>query len=276
MKNKIYQFALPILVLIILAILYIDYQFIFIKKVARNQFVRELVEIAEANREPIFKIAKIIKYSSAEATDNTTEQNLQDLSIHQYSDIALYIDNGGEELTEKNTIKELYLDNFNIELAFQYGEPAVYYKNPLEISKFRMLEENKIEDTLNYNIIYTNEENQSSDYEKPTFYADCSNPVTIGYINKNIVNHYQVTKENGLIAFDGRIFNNVDMNLKDLSPKISFTVHLKNNLDEKYICNMSANLQLETEAGSVKSGYIIEKTDYIQYYPFFKETKNVG
>ena len=271
MKVKVKQFTLPILCIVILAILVIDYRFIFSRMIGRNQFVKELVQMAEINREPIFCVSKIIKYSSADAIDNTAEQNLQDLNIQQYSDIALYIDNGDGELTEENTIKELYIDNFKIEVNYQKGSQNLYYKNPLEISKFRMVEENKIEDSLHYKVVFTNEENENSDYETPIFFADCSNPITIGYINKDIVEHYQVTKENGLVAFDGRIFENVDINLKDLSPKISFTIHLKNNLDQNFICNMSANLQLETEDGSVKSGYIIQIADRLKYYRFFRE-----
>ncbi len=271
MKTKLYKFALPILLLIILAILYIDNRLIFSKIIKKNEFAKELIQIADANKETIFKVSKIIKYSSAEAIDNTVEQNLQNLSIQQYSDIAIYIENMGDELTEKNSVKELYLDNFKIDIGYKYGSPALYYKNPLEISKYRMIEQNKIEDSLQYNIVYTNEQNQNSDYQTPTFFADCSNPITIGFINKDIMNNYQVTKENGLVSFDGRIFNNMDMNLNELSPQISFTIHLKNNLDEDFICNMSADLQLETEEGSVKSGYIIQIADEIGYYPFLKK-----
>lgn len=271
LKEKLRKFALPILLLIILAILSIDYRFIFQKIAQRNRFTKQLILISEANREPVFRIAKILKYSSADATDNTVEQNLQDLSISQYSDIALYIDNFSEELTEKNTIKELYIDNFKIDVDYQYGTPTLYYKNPLTISKFRKIDENEIKDVLKYNIVYTNEDNQNSDYEKPTFFTDCSNPITIGYINKNVINNYQVTKENGLVSFDGRIFENLDISLEDLSPKISFTIHIKNNLDEKFICNASVDLKLETKDGTVKSGYIIEILDDVKYYNFFKE-----
>lgn len=271
MKSKINKLALPILFMIILAILYIDHKYIFNKIIQRNQFVKELTQIAQSNKTPIFRVSKIIKYSSAEAIDNTVEQNLQDLSIYQYSDIALYIDNIKDELTEENTIKELYLDNFKIDIGYNYGKPTLYYKNPLMISKFRMIDENEIKDSLKYEIIYKNEENENSKYEKPIFFTDCSNPITIGYINKEIINNYQVTKENGLVSFDGRIFNNLDMDLKQLSPKISFTIHLKNHLDENFVCNVSCDLQLETKNGSVKSGYIIEKSEDIQYYNFFKE-----
>ncbi len=273
LKKTLKKFALPILCFIILAILYVDYRFIFSRIVSRNRFVKELIVVADANRNPVFRVAKIIKYSSAEAIDKTVEQNLQDLSIYQYSDIALYIDNFKEEITEENTIKELYLDNFKIDLGYRYGTPTLYYKNPLEISKFRMLDENEITDQLKYEIIYTNEENENTDYHKPVFFTDCSNPITLGYINKEVINNYQVTKENGLVSFDGRIFNNLDINLKDLSPKISFTIHLKNHLDEKFLCNVSADLKLETESGSVKSGYIIEILEDVKYYNFFKEVK---
>ena len=271
MSFKNNKFVLPILLIVILAILYIDGKFIFLKKIQINRCVKDMIAISDANKVPVFKVSKIIKYSSADAVDNTVEQNLQDLSIYQYSDIAIYIDNLSDELTEENSIKELYLDNFNIDVAYKYGTPTLYYKNPLEISKFRLIDENEIKDKLEYEIVYTNEENEKSDYEKPIFYTDCSNPITIGYINKNIVNNYEVTKDNGLVSFDGRIFNNLDINLKDLSPKISFTIHIKNNLNESFVCNVSSDLQLETEDGSVKSGYIIEKNDDIGYYKFFKE-----
>ena len=268
LKNK--KYLLPILCVIILALCYIDIR-ILIRNIAENRYSKELTQIYELNEEQVFKISKIIKYSSAEAIDNSEEQNLQDVSIHQYSDIAIFLDNSGEELTEKNTIKELYLDDFNIDVGYKYGTPMLYYKNPLEISKFRMIEENKIQDKLEYEIISTNEENNSSNYDKPVFFADCSNPITLSFIDKDIITNYQVTKENGLVAFDGRIFDVIDLDLKELSPKISFSVHIKNYLDEEYICNASVNLPLETDDGSVKSGYIIQILDGIGYYRFFRE-----
>ena len=176
MKSKIYKVGLPVL-LIILAILSINFGFIIRKIANKNQFANNMIQIAQANQEPIFQVSKIIKYSSADAIDNTAEQNLQDLSIQQYSDIAIYIDNLTDELTEKNSVKELYLDNFKVQLGYQYGTPTLYYKNPLEISKYRKIDENQIQDSLTYNIIYTNEQNEESNYEKPTFFADCSNPI---------------------------------------------------------------------------------------------------
>lgn len=260
-----------IMLIIILILVFIDYQYILKPIYSRKKFFNESIELSERNKENIFRISKIIKYSSAEAVDNTVEQNLQDLSIHQYSDIAIYIDSEGEDLTEKNTVKELYIDNFKIDVGYNFGKPTLYYKNPLEISKFRIIDENEIKDVLNYEIVNTNKENQENDYKKPKFFADCSNPITIGFVNKNIINNYQVTKENSLVAFDGRILKSLDMDLNKLSPKISFRINIKNNLDEKYVCEASAKLDLKTEDGSVESGYIIEILDDIKYYQFFKQ-----
>ena len=67
------------------------------------------------------------------------------------------------------------------------------------------------------------------------------------------------------------MLNNLDIDLDELSPKISFIIHIKNNLDEVYSCNVSANMKLETKDGSVKSGYIIEIEDDIGYYNFYRE-----
>lgn len=271
LKNKGNKLMAPILVVIMLVLVYVSTKYIFVPIFNRNQFADQMVKVADVNDETIFKISKVIKYSSAEAIDNSPAQNLQDLSIHQYSDIALYIENMGDELTEENTIKELYLDNFKIDLGYNSGTQSLYYKNPLEISKFRLISENEIKEKLEYQIIYTNEENENSNYQNPVFFTDCSNPITIGYINKDIVKNYKVTKEKGLVASDGRIFNNLNIDLEKLSPKISFTIHLKNNLDENFWCDMSVDLKLETDEGTVKSGYIIEIEEKNEKYKFFKE-----
>lgn len=272
LKSGFFRTIMIVLALIaILALLYVDNKFIFQKIAEVKKFEKESIDIYEKNKEPNFRVSKIIKYSSAEAMDNSEEQNLQNVNIHQYSDMAFYIDNLSDEVKPENTIKELYIDNFKIDVDYDKGEHMLYYKNPSSISKFRMNDKNRIQDKLSYDIIYTNKQNEESDYDTPVFYTDCSNPIVIGFVNKNIVEDYKVTKENGLVSFDGRMLNNLDIDLNKLSPKISFKIHLKNNLDEIYACDVSANLRLENSEGSVKSGYIIEIADNIGYYNFYRE-----
>lgn len=263
-------FVLPILFIIILALCYYDIKIIS-DKMDRSKFAYESEKICKANKKPQFKINKIIKYNSAEAEDNSVEQNLQDIDIHQYSDVALYIDNLSDEVNVQNTIKELYIDNFNIQVDYDKGTTAMYYKNPFTISKFRMIEENEIKDRIDYKIIKTNEANENNNYENPVFYADCSNPIVLGYINKNIVENYDLNKSNGLVSYDGRIFETLGIDLKKISPTISFSIHIKNNIDEHFVCDVKLKLDMESDEGSIKSGYFIEIMDNINEKIFFKE-----
>ena len=58
MKSKIYKVGLPVL-LIILAILSINFGFIIRKIANKNQFANDMIQIAQANQEPIFQVSKI-------------------------------------------------------------------------------------------------------------------------------------------------------------------------------------------------------------------------
>ena len=91
-------------------------------KRANSILTKEMESIAEKNKVPVFTLQKVVLYSSAEYEDLSAEQNLQDVSIHQYTDLAIYIRNNEDddgslrsknteyELTEENTISELYID----------------------------------------------------------------------------------------------------------------------------------------------------------------------
>ena len=105
-KNHKLVLTILILILCILSVLY--YDLIFRETFARDLFTNQVVELAQANEKPIFKIQKIILYSGANAIDNSENESLQDLSILQYTDIAIYLDNTSTiyDMTNENTIKE--------------------------------------------------------------------------------------------------------------------------------------------------------------------------
>ena len=104
-------FTICILILCVLSFLY--YDLIFRTSYAKDEFSNQVEKIAEQNENPIFKIQKILIYSSANAIDKSENESLQDLSILQYSDIAITLDNTSTvyDLTNENTIKELYIDS---------------------------------------------------------------------------------------------------------------------------------------------------------------------
>ena len=163
---------------------------------------------SQKNKESsIFSVKEIILYNNASIINNSSTQSLENLSICQYSDLSIYIDNNinNSELTDENTIKKLYIDNISISSNSGNGTNALNYKNPLNFGKYTyIVHPNK--DKINFDVISTNNQNNNTDYNNPTFYTDCSNPISLGYLNKDILTNYSVSPEANTISFNGRKF----------------------------------------------------------------------
>ena len=252
-KNEKTIFTIFIVVLLILSFLY--YHFIFYNIYAKNTFANDAVNIAEQNENPIFTVQRILLYSSATAIDNTKEQSLENISISQFSDIAIYIDNTStiSELTDENTIKELYIDNININFDIENGERFINYKNPLDFGEYKEL--NKT-DRIDFKIINTNSQNENSNYSEPTFYTDCSNPISLGYMNKDLLKNYSVSPDKKTVSFNGKVLQEANVNLDDLKCSISFTINIVNNLNQKFVHTMSIDLDLNDDNGGIYNGYV--------------------
>ena len=188
-KNERLLFAILLIALFIIFILY--YNFVFSEVLARNSFANQMIEIANQNENPIFTVQRILLYSSANAIDNSDDLSLKNMSILQYTDISIYIDNLGtiSDLTDENTIRELYIDNINIKTNSDMGNQVLNYKNPLNFGKYENLQST---DRIDFNIVNTNSENENHDYSTPTFYTDCSNPISLGYINLLKSNFFRI------------------------------------------------------------------------------------
>ena len=343
------RFIIPIFIasFIIIIILLFEYGNIISKNVKYKKFAKENVQVFENNKEQVFKVEKILICSSANAIDLSEKQNLQDMSIYQYTDIAVYINNG-EELTNKNTIKRLYIDNISLEGTSGIGQKSLNYKNILKFglkkdTKTKSVKSNNDDSTLNvfegllnnqksqsntsesidvgsintdddgmisltntnnttsentsnndarqstensnseqqenqdeniqgndkieFNIVYTNEENEKANYDEPTFYTDCSNPITLEYLNNNIVSHYKMD-ENKSVAFDGSILKEAGIKTESLSCKVKFKINIINNDNEKYSCWINFAIPLDDiyEGTTMKA-----KTTTSQKYVFFRE-----
>ena len=252
-KNEKTIITIFIIALLILSFLY--YHLIFYKIYAKNTFANDAVNIAEQNENPIFTVQRILLYSSATAIDNTKEQSLENISISQFSDIAIYIDNTStiSELTDENTIKELYIDNININFDIENGERFINYKNPLDFGEYKEL--NKT-DRIDFKIINTNSQNENSNYSEPTFYTDCSNPISLGYMNKDLLKNYSVSPDKKTVSFNGKVLQEANVNLDDLKCSISFTINIVNNLNQKFVHTMSIDLDLNDDNGGINNGYV--------------------
>ncbi|MFR2571264.1 MAG: hypothetical protein ACLS90_06175, partial [Clostridia bacterium] len=143
-KIKNHRAVLTVLILILCLLSFLYYDLIFRVSYASNYFATQAEKIAEQNDNPIFKIQKIIVYSSANAIDKSENGTLKDLSIFQYSDIAIYLDNTSTvyDMTNENTVKQLYIDNINIKTNSDMGHQYINYKNALDFAKYKKIQPN--------------------------------------------------------------------------------------------------------------------------------------
>ncbi len=270
-KNERFVFTILIITLFVIFLLY--YNLVFSVVFSRNAFANEMIEIADENEKPIFNIQKVLFYSSATAIDNSMDQSLKDMSICQYSDISIYIDNTStiSELTNENTIKQLYIDDIVITTNKDIGSKILNYKNPLKFGKYELLEtpENQ---RIDFNIINTNEENQNHDYSTPTFYTDCSNPISLGYLNKDILTNYSISQDSNTVSFNGKILKEANINIEDINYTLNFKIHIINNLNQKFVYNMQVDVNLNDNNGGIYNGYTYKgKNTSGKEYNFFKE-----
>ena len=274
-KIKIKHEKLLLAVLIILLILSIlGYAYIFYTSYARDEFFQTSLKIANQNQNSVFRISRILLYSSGNAIDNSYNKSLQNLSICQYTDIALTIDNTSyiSDLTTTNTVKELYIDNIEITTNAQKGSPYLNYKDLNSFATFNLLDvpENG---RIDFNIIHTNEQNESADYSTPTFYVDCSNLISLGYINRDIVENFSVDDQVNSLSFNGKLLGQAGVNLDEISYVLNFDIHIKNYDDDNFTYHATINVNLNDSDGTLNSGYLYESrnTTTGSEYDFFKE-----
>ena len=267
LKHLIIVTFIILLLTILIAILYSK----MVDNIKINNL--KLENFAKENEKHIFKINKIVLYSNVDVIDESEKKSLQNISLSQYTDIAIYIDNTilSNDLSAKNTIKEMYIENIKIDTLSSNGEKILNYKNSYAFGKYRNLE--MAESKIRFNILSDNINNLEEEYNNPTFYTDCSNPITLGYVNKNVVTNYRIRANDKKVSFDGAILDKANIALDVLNNKISFSITIINNLDEKFVCNVCIDNNLENEDGGLYTGYIMKIFDISEdEYNFIKLT----
>ena len=274
-RIKHHKTVLTIFILLLCILSFLYYDLIFKTSYAKDEFSTQVEKVAEQNENPIFKIQKILIYSSANPIDKSENESLQDLSILQYSDIAITIDNTSTvyDLTNENTVKYLYIDNISISTGSDKGHQYVNYKSPFDFAEYKEIKELN-SDKIEYNIVSTNEENNNTDYGSPTFYADCSNPITLEYINQDIITNYAASSDSNPISFNGKVLQEAGIDLNDINYSLNFTIHIVNNLNEEFICPVRLKVDLSSDDGGIYKGYKYDNTSVSGYeYNFIKIVK---
>lgn len=256
------------------AVIYGYWYFIFSPLLGNWKFANQSYAFTTENEEPIFKIKEIILYSSAYAVDKSEGEILRDIDLQQFTDISISIDNKSyiSDLSNKNTVSELYIDNIKITKNSNKGTSTLNYKNPFMFGKFQDGSEQS--KRIDFRILHTNADNQNNDFSEPTFFTDCSNPITLGYLNKNIKTNDQILKSDEKIDFNGKLLKLANIPIEDISYKLNFQIHLKNSLEESYVYTVDLNIPLEDNNSSIYDGYIFKVMhNQSKSYYFLKEIK---
>jgi hypothetical protein len=267
LKNK--KILTIVIVLIVIAI--VVYAYYKIVYMYRNNviFAKQSEQYLEEVSNPVFKLEKILIYSDANIEDLSSAGNLSDINISQYTDFAIYINNKLKttELTEENTINNISINNISITKT-SLGDQKVFYKDINDLCKYKKIEQGVSE--LNFSVIHTNSEKNKTDLSN-TFYTDCSEPIIISYVNENIVENKNVSNTQEILSLDGSMLKYLNINLDNLNYRISFTINIENNLGEKFYCNVSQDIDLNSSEGGIYTGYIMQIRDLTEYdYKFRK------
>lgn len=263
-KRRISRKLILLIDIILLIVSIFAYKFIYKVETCKLIYSDQSEKFVSQNASPVFRIDKIVLYSSANWIDNS-DGKLRNIDISQFTDMEIFIDNKNkiDNLTPENTISKLYIDNISIKCKEENGEKILNYKNPLNSGKFVDLE-NYTDDTITFKIPLSNEENKNTDYSESTFYTDCSNPISLGYINKNLLTGCMVDGTNASISGNGTILKMAGVNIEDLEAILKFSIHLINNYNEEFVCNLEIDNSLESETEGeegIYSGYIMKVVD---------------
>ena len=235
---------------------------------ANEEFSSYIDGLTRLNSKTVFSIDRIYLYSSADATSNETTKPVWDLNIFQFTDIAIYINNRSEEgVTYENTVKELTIDNIKFNNV-KSGTPSLYYKNVNDFAKLTNTEENKINDSLEFNIINSGD----ADYSTPVIYSNCQNPITLEYVNTNMEEDTIISDISTPLTYDGSLLRKGGILLSQMECTLSFTITIINNYNQKYVATVYIDIPLEDSMSgeSIYDGKLIKNIENTNLVKFIR------
>lgn len=239
MKKKIKNVVLIILLILIVISIYI------ITNANPERIIDEPEKIA---------INRIVCYSSANAVNSSGNiKSDWELDIYQYTDIAIYL-----KKISDITINNIYLDNIKVNKKPILGKANIYRKKLEDFAKNMLLED--VEDKIEINV--------SSDGEND-FKQDCTNPITISYINKNIKEDFLVQNISQQFTFDETILKRALILSEEIEAQISFDINIIDSEENKY----SAEIILDIPIKELMNGQ--NTVEFDKYIPLDREEVDI-
>jgi len=251
-KKEFKKYIKPIIAILIALILIIVLANNLIQKhQLKTQFEQDYLGKAELNEEQIFHVSKIFCYSSASADTNSTKQPQWDLNLNQFTDIAIYLNtNRDNGITEENTIKKMSIYDINI-TNNEDDNADLYFKDLTKFGTYTYSEENRIDGSLNYEIMNSYE----LDYSKPQIYIGANNPISLEFIRKNVRKNYIIKDLSTPLLFNGTILKQANVPKDNLTTTVSFKIEIINHLDQEFIANVYLDIPIEEEKSIYEDGF---------------------
>ena len=259
MKKKIY-FILIFLIEIILfiGIYLIFYNYIYLKHKSIISAETSYTSFYESNKSNDFKISKIIAYSSAYGKNKNTSFNQENwlLEIYQYTDFAIYI----SPKSDDNFVKKLWIDNLEFAQTPTIGITSIFYEDALKFGTEYIHSEFPFEESLEFTVLNDKNEENNIKYNTPVFFADCSTPITLKYVN-TVSSNFSLNNTNTLTQ-NGTILQNLINDTSVINAKFNFSLHLLDKNNTEYEALVSINVPLTNNTDSILSqGNILQIED---------------
>ena len=210
-----------------------------------------------------FEISKIILISTSDGVDKNTEgqANTWAFDINQSNDIYIYLEKNSN-YKEQEAIKNVKIDNFNVQKNKEIGTTKFYRPNILETGgNFSNTQENEIQ-----SIEYTG--GLEADI-KNLVIANQGGVILFRYANNNVAEYTSdISTSNEIIS--NQLLKNANINEEDLKSKLSFDITITTEAGKEYKSNITLDMPVEGVAQNGTSSKEITDLDNI----IFKRTKN--
>ena len=90
-------------------------------------------------------------------------------------------------------------------------------------------------------------------YNIPVFFEDCSNPITLKYVNDKIVEDYSVENIE-VLKYDGSLLKSAKVNIEDINATINFDLNIVSTNNEIHKIPLSIKIPLEDKENSIYDG----------------------
>lgn len=249
---------LSIIVILLFILVLILSNMLFYTYTSKRNFEDGVLAFSNKNDKTIFEIKDITFFSSCDAKNkNASSSNFTIENLYQYTDMALFVTSPSKEKTLENTLKEVYIDNVKFTKSPTLGSPKLYYKNIYNFAKSDIVQNNLIDNRLNFTITSENEANLDS----PTLYNNLANPIVLSFVNENIKSDYTITDTSKPITYDGSLLKRCEVLLNSISTSMSFDIYIVNNLNQEFKTTIYIDIPLDSEEKSLYDGNITLKKD---------------